>query len=79
MKSFEVIKQEQAAALLKLIKFAGGQSRLARGLGVSRQVVNEWVKRGRISAMMAIEAEKETNGYVTKGELRPDVENWIGE
>lgn len=77
MKSYKQIKQEQAAELIRLIEFAGSQSRLARALNVSPQVVQNWVKRGRISATCAINAERETNGFITKEELRPDVESWI--
>lgn len=79
MKSFEQIKSEQADALMRLVEYAGNQSRLARGLNVSPQVVQNWIKRGRISAMCAIEAEKITGGAITKHELRPDVETWINE
>jgi DNA-binding transcriptional regulator YdaS (Cro superfamily) len=79
MKSYEQIKQEQASELMRLIKFAGSQSRLARALDVSPQVVQNWVKRGRISATCAIEAEEQTNGFITKEELRPDVDSWSTE
>ena len=79
MKSFEQIKQEQASELMRLIEFAGSQARLARALDVSPQVVQNWVKRGRISATCAIDAEQQTNGFITKEELRPDVENWLTE
>lgn len=79
MKSDAQIKKQQALSLIKLISFAGSQAKLARGLGVSRQVVRGWVSRGRISATMAIKAERETNGYVKREELRPDVGNWFFE
>jgi DNA-binding transcriptional regulator YdaS (Cro superfamily) len=79
MKSYEQIKQEQASELMRLIKFAGSQSRLARALDVSPQVVQNWVKRGRISATAAIEAEEQTNGFITKEDLRPDVDSWLTE
>lgn len=71
------IKQMQAEALIKLIKYAGNQSRLARALNVHRQTVSDWVKRGRISAVCAIEAEKITGGEITKQDLRPDVDKWL--
>lgn len=76
MKSMEQIKCQQRAALIELVEYAGSQSRLARALGVLPQTVYGWVVRGRISAFMAIEAEKETNGFITKEQLRPDVETW---
>ena len=79
MKSFEQIKKEQASALDRLIQFCGSQARLARALDVSPQVVQNWVKRGRISATAAIDIERESNGAFTRQELRPDVESWIDE
>lgn len=79
MKPYQQIRAEQAQYLAKLISYAGSQSRLARGLNVSPQVVQNWVKRGRISATCAIEAEALTGGAITKEDLRPDVESWLGE
>lgn len=77
MKSYEEIKSEQAANLLRLVEFAGSQSRLARELDVSPQVVQNWIKRGRISATCAIDVERVTKGRFTKEELRPDVQTWV--
>ena len=79
MRPYNQIKLEQASSLMKLIAYAGNQSRLSRALNVHRQTVYDWVKRGRISAICAIEAEEITKGYITKEELRPDVDNWIKE
>lgn len=79
MKSFEQIKTEQAESLIRLVEYAGNQSRLARHLNVSPQVVQNWIKRGRISASCAIDAERITKGAITKRELRPDVDKWIDE
>jgi len=78
MKPYRQIKNEQSINLLRLIEFAGNQARLARALDVTPQVVAGWVKRGRISATMAIIAERETNGFITKEQLRPDVAVWGG-
>jgi len=79
MKPYEIIQQEQADNLMRLIKYAGSRSRLANALNVHRQCVYDWVKRGRISATCAREAEKITNGFITKEDLRPDVDKWIEE
>ena len=79
MKSFKEIEKQRRLSLIRLIEFAGSQSRLARALNVSPQVVRGWVKRGRISATYAKVAEKETNGFLTKEELRPDVTVWSGQ
>ncbi len=76
MKSMEQIKTEQKQALLKLIEFAGSNVRLANELGYTRSTVTEWIKRGRISATAALKAEKITDGYIKKEELRPDVIDW---
>lgn len=79
VKPYKQLKQEQSETLIRLIEYAGSQSRLARGLNVSPQVVQNWVKRGRISASCAIDAEALTGGFITKRDLRPDVETWINE
>ena len=71
------IKQQQAEQLLKLIAYFGTQTMTAKKLGVSKQTVNNWVNRGRISATSAIEAEIVTLGYFTKQKLRPDVVAWM--
>lgn len=79
MQSYTEIMNQQEKALNSLIEWAGTQTRLAHNLGVSPQVVSAWVKRGRISACMAIEVEKLTKGRFTKRDLRPDVIKWIDE
>lgn len=71
----DILKQ-QKDALNELIEMYGGQSQLGRTLGLDRQVVNNWVKRGRISATYAIKAEQLTGGTIRKEYLRPDVRNW---
>ena len=76
MKPLSEIKLQQSSELNLLIEWVGSQSRLADGLGVSKQVVQGWVKRGRISAQSAIRVEKETNGFFKKEGLRPDVIEW---
>lgn len=77
MKSIaEQIKEMESGRLAELIEYMGGQASLARFLGVSRQSVNEWVSRGRISATAAIEVERLTSGRFKKEELRPAVTQW---
>ena len=76
MKSFEEIKQQQAKELIAVIKYAGSQVKLARACGVSRQVVNEWVKVGRISEFGATTIDRVTSGYFRREEMRPDVVVW---
>lgn len=77
MKSIaEQIKEMEQRKLTELVEYVGGQASLARFLGVSRQAVNEWVSRGRISATAAIEVDKLTNGLFKKEDLRPAVTQW---
>lgn len=70
------IKEKQAAELMRLIEYVGGQSVLAAQLNVSRQVVSAWVNRGRISATAATEVERLSKGLFLRKDLRPDVSNW---
>jgi DNA-binding transcriptional regulator YdaS (Cro superfamily) len=77
MKSIQEINEQQRNELDRLIAYAGSKARLAESLGVSRQIVYYWLKRGRISASCALEVERITNGAFTAAELRPDVMNWM--
>lgn len=70
------VKQIQEKSLNEFIDYLGGPARVAVLLGVSVQVVTNWRKRGRISATMATEVERKTNGLFTRKQLRPDVINW---
>lgn len=77
MKSIaEQIKEMEERKLSELIDYVGGQAALARFVGVSRQSVNEWVSRGRISATAAIDIERLTGGVFKKEDLRPAVTQW---
>jgi DNA-binding transcriptional regulator YdaS (Cro superfamily) len=77
MKSIQEINKQQQAELERLIEYAGSKARLAESLGVSRQIVYYWLKRGRISAGCALDVERITNGAFKAAELRPDVVNWM--
>lgn len=70
------ISEKEKEQLSLLIAWVGGQSNLSRLLGVTPQVVNNWVSRGRISATAASVVEKKLNGKFKKSDLRPDVLNW---
>ena len=73
------IKRLQKDALGKLWRhFDYNKANMARALGVKPQSVNDWFKRGRISAVKAIMVEDITHGQITKEELRPDVSEWFG-
>lgn len=73
------IKEKQVNSLLKLIEWFGSQKMLAAELGVSKQVVSNWVARGRISSSMADKAQKATSNGVKKEDLRPDVLEWFND
>lgn len=75
----EKIKQQEEKALAELIKHYGSQAELGRAIGESRQVVQNWVARGRISAQAAIKVEKATEGKFTKRYMRPAVAVWRDE
>jgi len=60
--------------LKRAIRITGGQSALARGLGVKQGQVWNWLNRdGLVPGGKAIPIEKLTNGEVTRYQLRPDL------
>lgn len=63
-----------ANALQIVVDRAGGVIGLSKMLGVSRQTVSTWVRRGYISATKAQEAAEIAG--ITREELRPDVLVW---
>jgi DNA-binding transcriptional regulator YdaS (Cro superfamily) len=76
----KTIKKQQSEALGKLWRyFDYNKTKMAKELGVDVQTVYMWFTRKRISATGAILAERITNGFVTKQELRPDVNEWFGQ
>lgn len=62
-------------AIQTACQIAGGQSAMARLLGVKPPSVNEWVKGGRpVPAERCPAIEKATAGAVRCEDLRPDVD-----
>jgi DNA-binding transcriptional regulator YdaS (Cro superfamily) len=60
--------------LLRAINLAGGQSALARLLGIRQGQVACWLYRDKhISAKHILAIERVTNGQVKRYELRPDL------
>lgn len=57
--------------LKQIVKEAGGQSEIARQLGLRQQSISEWVERNRVPAERVIEVERITG--VPRHELRPDI------
>lgn len=61
-------------ALQKAVELAGGQSSLAKAIGVKQQHVWNWLNRdGKPAAEHVLGIEKATEGRVTRYDLRPDV------
>lgn len=75
----DVIKHKQKTALGALWKYYKyNKADMARALDVTPQAVNDWFRRGRISAVKAIMVDEVTDGKLTKEFMRPDVEEWFG-
>lgn len=61
-------------ALQKAVELVGGQSSLAKAIGVKQQHVWNWLNRdGKPAAEHVLGIEAATNGAVTRYDLRPDV------
>ena len=58
-------------AIQRAARIAGGQTALARALGVTPQAVQQWVEANRMSYLKVIEVERLTG--VLRHELRPDL------
>lgn len=69
------VKDSRKAALARAIESVGGQSELARKLGVGQNRVNNWLNRDRqgTPAEFCARIEALTEGDVSCHELRPDV------
>lgn len=59
-------------ALRRAVNMVGGQSALARLLGVKQQHVYYWLKKS-VPARRVLAIERATEGQVTRHELRPDL------
>lgn len=57
--------------LASAIEKAGGQSEVARLLGIAQQSVSEWVARGVVPPKRVLEIERLTG--VPRHRLRPDI------
>lgn len=60
-------------AITKSLRIAGGQTGLARLLGVSRQRVHQWRKRGAVPLKWAIEIQQVTDGKVRVEDFYPAI------
>jgi len=61
--------------LQKAVEIAGGQTCLAKLIGIRQSHVWNWLNRslGVVPAEYCIKIEQATNGSVTRYDLRPDV------
>ncbi len=55
----------------KAVRVAGGQSALARAVGVTPQAVQQWVSAGVVSYKKVIDVERATG--IPRSELRADL------
>lgn len=60
-------------SLKKACDVLGGQSKLARKLGITPAAVHRWLKRGVPPVMRVLQIEEATEGVVHRTELRPDI------
>lgn len=73
------IEQQQKIGLGMVWRhFDFNKARMARALNVTPQAINDWFKRGRVSAKKAIYIDELTKGKIKKEDLRPDVKEWFG-
>ena len=61
------------SAIQKAVNHAGGQSALARRLGLKPQAVQRWCKVGLVPAERVLDVERIVAAKVTRYELRPDI------
>jgi len=61
----------QTAALIHAVNEAGGQSALARKLGIAPAAINRWVRQGRVPPLRVLAVEAATG--VSRKALRPDI------
>jgi DNA-binding transcriptional regulator YdaS (Cro superfamily) len=61
----------QQAAVIHAVDRAGGQSSLARELGIRPQAVQKWCASGRVPPLRVLAVEAATG--VSRKALRPDI------
>lgn len=63
-----------ASPIKQAVATLGGQTAMARAIGVSQGLVWQWCEnRARIPAERCIAIEQATAGVVTRSDLRPDL------
>ena len=66
-------KKFEPTALQKAVLFFGNKTNLARAIGKNHMYVARAVKAGTVTAEVARDIEKASNGAITRKELRPDI------
>jgi DNA-binding transcriptional regulator YdaS (Cro superfamily) len=61
------------SAIRKAVDYCGGQTQLARVIGVRQQNVAWWLKTGKTAPEKCRDIQLATDGHVTVWDLRPDV------
>lgn len=72
-RQLRLYKRGMNGLVQRAVDIAGGQTQLARLIGVKQGHVWKWLRMKRIPAERAIQIEVATNGAVTARELRPDL------
>jgi DNA-binding transcriptional regulator YdaS (Cro superfamily) len=57
----------------KAIEICGGQTALAKALGIKQSAISNWINRGQVPPDRCLAVEVSTRGKVTRYDLRPDV------
>ena len=64
----------QVRDLLKeAIRKAGSQAKLGKAIGKTQNAIHQALKRGSVTAEMAVSIERATEGEIRKEQLRPDL------
>lgn len=71
-------KMQLVSKYQKLVDFFGSQSATADALGIRQPSVNAWVSgKAKMSAKMALKAEKATKGKFKAVDLCPDLKGLL--
>lgn len=57
----------------KAVDYHGTETKLGQATGYSQNAIWQALKKGRVSAEMAVAIDRATNGEVSKSALRPDL------
>lgn len=72
----ERLIEKRRDGLEKTLVYFGSKTMIAQEIGLSRQAVASWWRRGKVSKIGAKKLEEYDPKYFIKEELRPDVKEW---